>query len=82
MKRARAEPANERVKRQKLGGSAKLFKAEITPTVAREGAKQGDILVGTSKTNFGLAIQVLNPVKPFPRRGHLMRVVRNKNQLI
>ena len=54
-----------------------LVKDELKPCPARDGAKPGDILVGSLKGNFGLAIEVLEPILPICRRGHLSRVVKH-----
>ena len=57
------------------GKKSEQYTAEMEPFVARDGAKKGDVLVGTSKSNFELAIKMAEDVKALPRRGHLIRCI-------
>lgn len=67
----------QRSKKTKLGGMEKLLLLEALPFACREGGKKGDILIGTSNPNFGLAIQLLEDAPSIARRGHLIRLVNN-----
>lgn len=70
------EPKTKKAKKgENVTKKAEVLQREFKPSAARDGANVGDILVGIIRGNFGVAIQVLDEVKPISRRGHLARVI-------